>query len=227
MVGDLADIVSRLRSALPRGWFSDRSPNLNAVLSSIAGPWTWLFDAISYTRAQCRLATATDKSLDLVALDFFGRRLSRRKNETDSALRFRIQAELLPDAATRGAICSGMKSIVGKPPFIFEPRNCGDTGSYGSLSMVADRSSTGAAYGCSGGWGNLQLPFQFFITTTRPAAPGVGFLAGYGVPCGGYGAGLVGYMDLSSLEGYVTDGEICATLRNLLPVNTVAWIHID
>ena len=37
---------------------------------------------------------------------------------------------------------------------------------------------TGLAYGQAGGWGNLELPLQFFITVARPPTPGVSMLAG-------------------------------------------------
>jgi hypothetical protein len=227
MVGDLRDIVSRLRDVLPRGWFSEHSPNLDAILASISNPWAWLFSLISYVSAQTRITTAGAEWLDLVALDFFGHKLGRKTNETDSAFRRRIRERLLPDAATRGAICAGIGGMVGKLPTIFEPANCGDTGSYGSLSINSRSSFGGAAYGYAGGWGNLHLPYQFFITTTRPPTPGIGLLSGYGVSTGGYGTGSTSYVDLSSLAGYVTDEEIYEDLCKLLPVNTIAWIRIE
>jgi hypothetical protein len=83
------------------------------------------------------------------------------------------------------------------------------------------------AYGQRGGWGNLQMPLQFFVTATRPAMPGIGLLAGYGTPAGGYGIGSISYVDLSLLPGHVSDPDIQATLCSLLPVNAVAWLRIN
>lgn len=226
MVGDLSDFVSRLWTALPKRWFAEQSPNLGALLSSIATPWVWLHSLITYVIAQTRLATATDGWLDLIAFDYFGRNLSRRTSETDLAYRSRIQAALLQEAATRSAVEAGLQSLIGTQPSIFEPANCMDTGSYGSAASSPNALDTGMAYGQAGGWGSLQLPLQFFATVTRPATPGVGMLAGYGTPNGGYGEGAISYIDLSLLPGSVADTDIQATLCRLLPVNAVAWLRI-
>src|SRR5580698_1749356 len=103
MTGDLSDFVSRLRTVLPKRWFSEQSPNLNALLVGIATPWVWLYNFVTYVVTQTRLATATDEWLDLIALDYFGRKLGRKINETDLAYRGRIQTALLQEAATRSA----------------------------------------------------------------------------------------------------------------------------
>ncbi len=86
---------------------------------------------------------------------------------------------------------------------------------------------TGLAYGQAGGWGNLELPLQFFITVARPPTPGVSMLAGYGTPNGGYCEGAISYVDLALLPGNVTDQDIQSTLCSLLPVNAVAWLRIS
>ena len=85
---------------------------------------------------------------------------------------------------------------------------------------------TGAAYGLVGGWGNLDLPLQVFVTATRPAMPGLGMLAGYGTSSGAYGEGTIGYVDLSLIPGHVSDADIQATLCSLLPINAVAWLRL-
>jgi hypothetical protein len=162
----------------------------------------------------------------LIAFDYFGRNLSRRTSETDFAYRGRIQAALLQEAATRSAVEAGLQNLVGTQPAIFEPANCMDTGSYGAVTTSPDTLDTGMAYGQAGGWGSLQLPLQCFVTVTRPATPGVGMLAGYGTPNGGYGEGVISYVDLSLLPGTVADADVQATLCRLLPVNAVAWLRI-
>lgn len=43
MTGSLADMVSRLWAVLPKRWFAEQSPNLSAILQSLATPWAWLY----------------------------------------------------------------------------------------------------------------------------------------------------------------------------------------
>jgi hypothetical protein len=227
MLGDLADFVFRLRSALPKRWFSAEGPNLTALLTSIGTPWAWLYKLIRYVVVQTRIATATNEWLDLVANDFFGPRLRRKKGEFDMAFRTRIRLALLRETATRTAITYGLQGITGIEPKVFEPANCMDTGAYGTLSNDPALSNVGLAYGVTGGWGSLGLPYQFFITAARPATPGVAALAGYCTSNGGYGQGVIGYVDLSLLPGQVTDADIQRTLCDLLPINAVAWLRIS
>jgi hypothetical protein len=223
MTGSLQDIVSRLRTVLPKRWFGERSPNLVSVLQSIATPWVWLYGMITYVISQTRVGTATGSWLDLIAHDFFGARLARKHSEPDQRYRSRIKAALLREAATRLAVSSGLEALTGLRPYIFEPANCLDTGSYGGPSTS---SGTGMAYGKAGGWGNLQLPLQFFITVSRPPTPGVSMVSGYGTPNGGYGRGMASYVDLTLLPGTVTDQDIQSTLCSLLPLNALAWLRI-
>ena len=226
MTGDLADIVARFSAVLPKRWFAEQSPNLDALLTSIATPWVWLYNLICDVISQTRLATASGDWLDLIAVDYFGQKLNRKLNEPDFSYRCRIQAALFRDAATRSAVEAGLEALTGIQPVLFEPANCMDTGSYGASGDRPNLSGTGMAYGQAGGWGSLKLPLQFFITATRAATPGVSMLAGYGSSSGGYGAGTLSYLDLSLLPGYVTDADIQATLCSLLPVNAVAWLRI-
>jgi hypothetical protein len=216
-----------LRAVLPKRWFGEQSPNLNAILESIGTPWTWLYSVIVYVIVQTRLATATDSWLDLISFDFFGNGMRRKANESDSIFRARIKGALLREAATRTAISSGMEALLGRPPVIFEPANCADTGSYGESLSGSIVSGNGLAYGTVGGWGSLVLPLQFFITATRPATSGVSMLAGYGTPNGGYGEGAMSYVDLALLPGHISDQDIESALCSLLPVNTIAWLRIN
>jgi hypothetical protein len=226
MTGDLVDFVSRLRTVLPKRWFAEQSPNLEAILTSMATPWVWLYSLIIYVVTQTRLMTATDDWLDLISSDYFGVRLNRKPNEADFSYRSRIQAALLQEAATRSAVSVGLLNLVGAQPTIFEPANCMDTGSYGGFAAGPVMPGTGMAYGLAGGWGNLKLPLQFFVTVTRPATPGLGMLAGYGTSNGAYGEGTISYVDLSLVPGHVSDADIQATLCSLLPVNAVAWLRL-
>jgi hypothetical protein len=227
MTGDPADMASRLWAVLPKRWFSEQSPNLSAILQSIATPWAWLHNIITYVIAQTRVSTATDTWLDLISYDFFGNLLGRKLNEPDLSYRVRVKAALVREAATRSAVSAGLQALIGSQPFIFEPANCRDTGSYGVRSEGFTVPGTGLAYGQAGGWGNLALPLQFFVTAIRAPTPGVSMLAGYGTPNGGYCEGVISYVDLSLLPGNVTDQDIQSTLCSLLPVNAVAWLRIS
>jgi hypothetical protein len=227
MTGSLSDIISRLWAVLPKRWFAEQTPNLSAILQSIATPWAWLYGLASYVICQTRLGTATDIWLDFISFDFFGNELSRKGNESDLNYRTRIQAALLREAATRPAVSAGLEALVGSKPIIFEPANCMDTGSYGMQSIGPAIAGTGLAYGATGGWGSLDLPLQFFITTIRPPSAGINMLAGYGTPAGGYGEGVISYIDLALLPGHVSDQDIQSTLCSLLPVNAIAWLRIS
>jgi len=226
MTGDLSDFVSRLRSVLPKRWFGDQATNLTAILASIATPWVWLYDLLSYVILQTRISTATDNWLDLIAFDFFGSDLIRESGETDTSYRSRILGALLRGAATRSAIRASLQLLTGSEPRIFEPTRCGDTGSYSTLANGPLPPGSGLAYGVAGGWGNPDLPFQFFVSVTRPPTPVVGMLAGYATDAGGYGQGSIAYVDLSLLPGQVTEEDVQQTLSSLLPVNTIAWLQI-
>jgi hypothetical protein len=227
MTGDLADITSRLRAVLPKRWFSEQSPNLTAILQCIGTPWVWLYSVIVYVIAQTRLTTATDSWLDMISFDFFGDGIGRKLNESDSNFRTRIKAALLREAATRSAISSGLKSLLGCAPVIFEPANCADTGCYGGFLSGPAVPCNGMAYGILGGWGSLVLPLQFFVSATRPATSGISMLAGYGTSNGGYGEGVISYVDLALLPGHISDQDIESALCSLLPVNTIAWLRIN
>lgn len=227
MTGDVADFVFRLRSALPKRWFSEESPNLTALLVSIATPWAWLYGLIRYVVLQARIATASDEWLDIISNDFFGSRLQRKTNESDNAYRARIQLALLREAATRAAVTRCLQTLTDIQPAIFEPANCMDTGAYGSLSDVPASLNVGMAYGVAGGWGSLSLPCQFFLTASRPLTPGVAMLAGYCTSNGGYGQGALGYVDLSQMPGQITDADIQQALCDVLPINAIAWLRIN
>jgi hypothetical protein len=226
MTGDLSDFVSRLRSVLPRRWFGDNPRNLTAILTCIATPWVWVYDLLSCVIRQTRIGTASGNWLDMIALDFFGPALVRKSGESDASFRARILGSLLRGAATRSAISASMQILTGSEPRIFEPARCADTGSYATLTDGPLPSGCGLAYGITGGWGNLNLPFQVFVSIPRPPTPVVGMLAGYTTSAGGYGRGSIAYVDLSALPGQVTEEDVQKTLSSLLPVTTTAWLKI-
>ncbi len=69
MKGDVADVVGRLRLALPRRWFGDTAPVLDSLLAGLASGWAGLYALLNEVRQQSRMVTATEQFLDLAAAD--------------------------------------------------------------------------------------------------------------------------------------------------------------
>ena len=222
MTGDQQDMLARLRGVLPTHWFPDSAPLLDAVLNGLASSWTWIYGTLQYVRAQTRISTATDIWLDVIALDFFGDSLARWPNQEDSVFRGRIQRNLFRERGTRAGVIAALQYLTGQVPTVFEPARATDTGGYGSLTYPA----TGLAYGATGGWGSLALPFQCFITAYRPVGTGIAFVSGWGGNGGGYGEGALEYADLDMIQGQVTDQSIYATVADALPVASIGWVNI-
>jgi hypothetical protein len=222
MTGDQTDIVRRIKAALPIGWFADDSPMLDCILYGVSQVWEWIYDWIVYAQKQTRISTASELWLNLISADYFGSDLPRRSGESDGHFRRRIQGDLLRERATRFAIASVVTDLTGRPPEIFEPARCFDTGGYG----VDPTTRGGLAYATVGGWGSLNLPFQCFITAYRPVSAGIASVSGWCCPSGGYGAGEIEYADLSLMEDQLSDAEIYGAISNTLPIGVVGWTKI-
>ncbi len=162
MRGDLADILARLRLALPRRWFADVAPVLDGLLSGLASGWAALYALLGVVRQQSRLATATDSFLDLASADLFGGGLPRRGGEADAAFRARIGRALHRERATRASLADAVAEL-GATVAVFEPARPLDTGVYGG---------PGLAYGVAGGWGSLAMPLECLAVLT-PDTPDV------------------------------------------------------
>lgn len=222
MTGDQADFVRRLRAAIPARWFPDDAPVLDVVLNGLAATWTWLYALAQYAKRQARIASAQGVWLDIVSTDFFAPgRMTRQLNELDAPFSARIRKEILRERATRHGVSQAVADLTGITPRIFEPRNPSDTGGY---------NVGGVGYGVGGGYGDLQLPFQYFVIAFRPAGGGVANVGGYGnlrigvtsAP-GGYGAGAMEYATPAMIAGAVTDQQIYDTIAATTPVATIAW----
>jgi hypothetical protein len=217
--GTQPDLVSRLKSVLPTGWFADSTPVLDGVLNGLAAGWAGVFGLLGYVQMQTRIATASDTFLDLVAADFFAGRITRSAGEPDESLRARIDRELLRERATRGALQSVLLDFTGRPAKIFEPTRLQDTGAYGVASTLA--------YGVVGGYGSFALPFQCFVRAYRPIGGGVANSNGYGGGLGGYGVGGAQYVTLSMAARTVLDSAIAAAIAETMPVATTAWLAVS
>jgi hypothetical protein len=215
--GDKDDMLARLKSVLPARWLAEASTTADAVLAGLAEGWAWLHGMVETLRAQARIATASGAMLDMIAADFFGPRLARRRAQGDAAFRAAIRRELLRERATRPALQAALRDLTGREALVFEPRRPADTGGWG----------IGAGYGTGGGWGSLALPYQMFVTARRPQGSGIAGLDGWAGGLGGWGGGRIAWASLAQLEGQVTDADIAAATAAVLPQGATAWLRIE
>ena len=223
MTGDKNDMLGRIKAVLPARWFADETPLLDGLASGLAEAGAWLHGLLANVKLQARLLTATGGFLDMAAQDFFGARVSRRLGQGDTAFRARIQAELLRERGTRGAVIAVLTDLTGRAPVVFEPARPADTRAYGKA----------CGYGVAGGWGSLMLPFQSFVTAYRAQGQGIAAVAGWhagvapGSSPGGWGRGAIEYATLDMLSGEITDADINAAIAGVLPVSAIAWTRIS
>jgi hypothetical protein len=221
--GDTLDILARVKRLIPGRWFAWVAPLRDGVLGGLSDCAANLYSFIIYARKQTRLATATGIWLDILCYDFLRRHLLRG-GTTDDVFRKVIQATILQERVTRKGMISALTTLLGIPPFIFEPWNTNDAGGYGSPNF---------AYGLAGGWGSIQLPGQVFIRMSRAglAATGVPGVAGYfrgqgSIGIGGYGQGSIEYVSSTTAQVGVTDADIYQTIANAKPSGVTCWTQI-
>jgi hypothetical protein len=252
--GDSNDIFSRLKSVLP-SWWGASSPILDGVLSAFSNVAAWAYSLLVYVTLQTRIATTTDNFLDIASYDFFGPRLRRFTGETDAQFSARIRAEVLRPRVSRGAISTALTDLTGKKPIFFEPWNTGDTGGWdgGGFAYAGNNPATGgggawdAACGYDlnawqfdaprgvaelisggvGGWGDTNLPGQFFLTVYRPGLQGVPSVSGFDSVGGGWDVGSIEYIDQSMIVGAVTDLDIYATINSTRAAGLIAWTKLQ
>jgi hypothetical protein len=227
MTGDQDDMQTRLLAALPNGWFADEAPILSGLLRGLANAWSGLYSLLTYVRQQSRIATATDGWLDLIARDYGGPAWARLTGETDAAFSARIRRNLQALSGTRPALIAAVTNLTGRSPVVFEPAYPPDTGGFGT---------GGLGWNTTGGWGNLSLPYQCFVTAYRPAGGGIASSAGWGgittgttpnLALGGWNTGALQYGDASLIEGQISDAQILAAIANCMPVATIAWTALS
>lgn len=222
--GDQNDLLARIKATLP-SWYPNSSPILDALLSGFANVAAYIYGLIAYARLQTRIATATDGWLDLIAFDFFGRRMPRG-NRTDSLYRSAILAELFRTRAIRQAYVDVLTGLTGRVPIIFEPARPMDTGAY-APGPGGDGKGYGLAYNIAGGYGSLLMPYQVLVTAFRPATAGIPNVIGYGGPAGGYSTpSAFEYGSLSMIQGSVTDAAIYSAVDNVRAAGITAWVAI-
>lgn len=226
MTGDQADIVARLKSYLPRGWFGDFSnaPVTLGVLNGIAAVLAIMYTMIEFLRAQTRLGTSSGGWIDLWASDFLGASLPRRLGESDAAYIVRVQIALFQQRATRPAMIAVLTNLTGRVPIIFEPANPADSGCLGQNTGV--KSFFGVAR-----FGSIAAPFSALITAYRPQVTGGLAGAAYmnAAPISAFKtASPNGYFGSLSLEQTLaTDADILAAINATRPVATNIGMNIE
>ncbi len=218
-IGDSDNILSRMKSVLPGGWFSRVTPIRDAMLGGVSDELATLYDQIGAANAQTRIATATGWFLDLIAWDFFGARFLRFANESDDAFRARIIKEILRERATAKGILSAVTDLTQRPASIWRPAHPGDNGGgYGITRYGYGRGK--------GSYGSISYPNQVFLTVYRPVVAGIPIIAGYGAKTGGYGKGRVAYATITDKKAVVTDADLYKAAADAAAAGVVVWTHI-
>lgn len=217
MIGDRTDFHKRIKAVLPP-WFPSSAPVLDTVLYGFAAAFTLVYDFLTYTKRQTRIATAESFWLDLAAYDFFGMRFRRRVKQSDDSFRVEIIKEVLRERVTRRGMVNALRDLTGVSPIIFEPRNIRDTGAYGVAS--------GLAYNVRGGYGSHLMPAQVLIKAQRPIGSGIPNVNGYGGEIGGFGEGQIVFAQLSDIKGFVTDADIYRMVLAIKAAGVTTWVAI-
>lgn len=181
--GDQTNILARLKTLLPPGWFPASSsgqtsptPILDGILSGFSAIAAYGYSLIQYVKNQTRIATATDGWLDIISLDLFGGALPRNPGELDPAFRARIRANLFLPANTRAALQAAVQSVTGYPVRMIEPWQPNDNARYGSSFYGYNRAARPGQYA------NGNQRTAGLIVCSLPASSGGG-----GQPRRGYG----------------------------------------
>jgi len=216
--GDFDDIHSRLQALLPAGWFSDKSPVLNCLLSSCTLSLSWCYSLYAYARCQTRISTASDSWLDIAARDFFGARLMRDEGMSDNELRRKISKSLFCERGTRQAITVSVKGLTGLAPTIIEPLRPADTGGYGIPAM---------GYGMAGRYGSRAIPYQAFVIAHRSVKSGAtddspenetSYISSHPDAENG---------DITISSGKATDAQIYAAIAAVKMLGTIVWVRVQ
>ncbi|PZP48557.1 MAG: hypothetical protein DI601_00270 [Azospirillum brasilense] len=211
----MADMLSRLRGMIPRSWRGDDTPVLDAILAAAGVVLQRMADLLTWVRRQGRLRTAEGAQLDQIATDFLGAAVQREEGEDDESLRTRLRIELLRPKATRRAVIQAIEDVTGETPVVVEPARPADIGGYG----------VARGYGVGGRYGSLRLPYQAFITSYRPIAPGVPSVNGWTGTIAGWGRGLGMWLSGRDVAERIPDRRVMRVIARTMPAAGVAWVQ--
>ena len=202
--GDQSDMFGRLKNLLPRGWFGDSNPILDALSWGYAQALAWMYSLYLFAKAQTRIKTATGGWLDIAAQDFFGTGLPRSSGMSDASYQNRILINLIRERGTRYAITKVLTDLTGRPPVIFEPRRPADTGAYGATEIV-NFAAAPQIYKTT--WNGNDLQYQTARTNMLRQSS---FQTGWSL-------GGSGTTSLTPSFGTAPDGTLTAAVLSTLP----------
>ena len=220
MTGDQPDFAIRLARVLPRHWFADDDPVLGSILAGLGAQWADVWGQVQFVRAQTRIATSSGAWLDQVAAERLPGFL-RRLNEPDAAWAARISAELVRPRNTRSAVVQVLRDLTGHTPVVINPASPDDCGAWDTGTF---------AYDVAGCWGDLNLPFQSFVTVKRGTATPIVVTSSN--PPSGWDTGVFaydtagGWADSTPGQGVVTDSDIYAAVAGVQTAGHVLWTQI-
>lgn len=171
MIGDVANVLKRLRAVLPQSWFPKTAPVLDATLTGGATLASDNYSRLQFVKAQMRIPTSTGIWLDLAAWDFFGPRFLRIKNQSDAQFAAAIVAEIFRPRVTRKAVVNAVEALTGRDAKPFEPFNVRDTGGLGMF---------GALGAGQFGLGNRRRHGEAYLHVLRPLGQGIRSHGGLG-----------------------------------------------
>lgn len=225
-IGSHDDIYNRLIAQLPSKWFGTNHPILDAVLEGFITIASFVYNAqLVYAELQTRLQTSIEENLDTYADDMFGvGEFTRNPDETDDNYRTRIQANLIPERATRSALSNALFRLTGFYPDLFEAWNVGDTGAYNVPSTLAFNT-----VGKYGGGGAYNGAYQGWADVFVSAYQGMGNFNGFGQFYGGYNSTGVNarlWYGSQSLRSRISDQDIYDTINRCKLEGTIVWTAI-
>lgn len=213
-IGDSDDIVRRLKTQIPRGWFASAAAVRNAVFGGAADIFAWIYALIGIAKLQMRLATAQGYFLDLTAYDYFAPSYLRRKSgQGDDVFRARIKKALLRERVTRRGMIDTVADLTGTPPIVLEPWSTQDCAAIGYTFAAGDGFPVGS----------LQYPNQFFMTVFRPKGVGIPDIAGVQTYAGGIEIGALTPVSFDEETG-ITDDDIYREITVTKPTGNIAWV---
>lgn len=249
-----AEMLRRLKSAIPNGWFADVAPMRDVVFGGLADALAWVYAQAQVVRAGTRRSGTLGWLLDVDAFGFFGAAFLRRASETDGAWRKRYTDEIFRPRVTRAAIDKALTDLTGRHPIIVETWNAGDCGAYdlGGLGYAGSdyapapaggfdvagaydigvtsydplSGPSGNSYPGLGCWGSLEIPYQFFVTARRPMGGDIPNASGTDTGVMGYDIGAFRYTDPSELQVAVSDAEILACVARTQAAGVIPWTAI-
>lgn len=221
--GTADDMLRRMEAVLPKRWLPTDHPIVVGTLSGLAAVFSFAYDLIQFAKLQTRVLTASGYFLDLIALDFFGRRIQRRLVQTDDEFRATITKEFFRERVTRKGLSDALLDLTGFEPTIFEASNPSDTGGWNEGHL---------AFNTAGAWGSLAYPAQVFVDAYRPRGAGIPSITGYidiahpAGAIGGWNGGAIMYASIQDVRGGITDQDIYDAIESVRPAGVIDWTAI-